>query len=236
MKRILTLFLCLSVIYSCSKRLVFVSSAKRQKILSESGFIPNKDTIMNSTRPELSQYNIKNGCNIADIGFSTGWFEGVLELTYDSINVNAVEISNYYIRRLKIVVDGYSDLRAYKSDNKINAIKGTINKTNLKPNSMDLVLMRETFHHVSRKNEILKDIYDILKPEGRLIIHEPYSDSTYYSKLCNSEIIDKAGIVEILKLNQFKLIEETRITRKPGNVPSWWNAENVEGIILTFSK
>jgi len=134
MKRILTLFLCLSVIYSCSKRLVFVSSAKRQKILSESGFIPNKDTIMNSTRPELSQYNIKNGCNIADIGFSTGWFEGVLELTYDSINVNAVEISNYYIRRLKIVVDGYSDLRAYKSDNKINAIKGTINKTNLKPN------------------------------------------------------------------------------------------------------
>jgi SAM-dependent methyltransferase len=54
-----------------------------------------------------------------------------------------------------------------------NISVGSITATNVKANSMDVVLVENVFHHISEYSDALAEIHRILKPKGSLCFIEP---------------------------------------------------------------
>ena len=231
-------FFAIGVLFflSCSRYILPVKESKRKKILDQSGFITDTDSILRTTNEELTAYQIRDGERVADIGFSTGWLEGLMVLKYDSLKIYGVELSNEYLRNLKVVTEAYSGLRKIKGSSDVIGIKGKKGYTNLAGGFFDKVIVRETFHHFSDKNKMLKDVFRILKPTGRLIIHEPFTDSSFYSVQCKERIFSPIEVERVAKENKFSLESKYILFRQPGNVPSWHKTEIIKGIILIFKK
>jgi ubiquinone/menaquinone biosynthesis C-methylase UbiE len=53
---------------------------------------------------------------------------------------------------------------------KISIISGSAQKTGLKDNSQDLVVMIRVMHHLPQPQAVLKELHRILKPGGKLIL------------------------------------------------------------------
>jgi len=70
---------------SCS--LFKMSESKKENIIFNSGFIPNADLMLSASKEELSIYNFIPKEVIADIGFGSGWLEGLIVLQYDSLTL-----------------------------------------------------------------------------------------------------------------------------------------------------
>jgi len=54
----------------------------------------------------------------------------------------------------------------------IEGVRGTIDNPNLAPNSIDAALMVDAYHEFSHPYEMIKGIYDALKPGGRIFLLE----------------------------------------------------------------
>ena len=228
------------LIFSCSNKKL--SDSKIEDAIKYSGFIPYKDSMLLAAKPELDIYNFKSGETIADIGFGTGWLEGITLLKYDSLTFYANEIDNYSLHRLDLRINKYLELRGKDNTNKLVKVKGTKRRTNLPETTFDKVVLRETLHHFSYQTEMLHDIWKILKPKGKLYIHEPLVDSTYYSKSCRSTIYSREDLLFIFEANapyHFKLVKEHDLIDFGGNVPPWWTKGNFEKVpkkIYVFTK
>lgn len=61
---------------------------------------------------------------------------------------------------------------AKEKNNKVNIINGYSNNINLKDSSMDLIIMRDSFHHIADKEKTLKECKRVLKPHGKILIYE----------------------------------------------------------------
>ena len=48
----------------------------------------------------------------------------------------------------------------------------SINNIDLKDSSIDIIIMRDSFHHINKKEETLKECRRILKKEGKILIYE----------------------------------------------------------------
>ncbi len=95
---------------------------------------------------------------ILDIGGGTG------TLANELINLGAnVTILDPEVKMTNI---------AKEKNNKVNIINGCSNNINLKDSSIDLIIMRDSFHHISDKEETLKECKRLLKYKGKILIYE----------------------------------------------------------------
>ncbi len=109
---------------------------------------------------------IEPGSVVADIGAGTGLFEPLLsEAVGADGKVLAVDIVPKF---LSLVIGKARELEIEN----IETVLGTATSTNLKPNSVDLVFICDTYHHFEFPKKYLASIHQALRPGGQIYLIE----------------------------------------------------------------
>ncbi|MGE3610561.1 MAG: class I SAM-dependent methyltransferase [Bacteriovoracaceae bacterium] len=140
----------------------------------ESIFSKNDRDVIAFKKQILTQLNLKKNDNVADVGAGTGVFVTDLSKAVGAKGeVYAVDISPKFIEHLNHKV------KKEKLSN-VKVVTGEFNSTTLNANSVNVILVVDTYHHFENPALMLADFRKILKKNGRLVIVD-------YDKSLNSE-------------------------------------------------
>ena len=118
---------------------------------------------------ELLALGIRPGERVADIGAGFGIVSHLL--AYAGVEVTPTEL-----RTRRGVLD---TLRAHMPSDvtaNFHVRTGSRRWAGLTPNSYDAVLVRNTLHHLAKRELLVGQLRDALREDGRLLIVEPYTD------------------------------------------------------------
>ena len=117
--------------------------------------------------PELMRLaGIKDGDRVADVGCHEGYFTFHLSKQVgEDGQVYAVDVSEYRLDNLK------EHLKERKTTN-VKVILGDYDNPKLPKETLDVVMVMDTYHEMEEYMEILDHIKKALKPGGRLLILE----------------------------------------------------------------
>jgi ubiquinone/menaquinone biosynthesis C-methylase UbiE len=149
----------------------------------------------------LAALHIEPGNTVCDMGCGNGFYTLPLaKLVGDDGRVIAVDIQREMLGLLQ------DRAVAEKLDN-IELVLGTVVDPQLKPNSIDLVLMVDVYHEFSHPEQMLQAIRTSLKPTGRVALVEfRMEDPRVPIKKLHK--MSKQQILKELEPNGFKLVEE----------------------------
>jgi len=153
---------------------------------------------------ELKFYDIKVTDKIGEVGAGTGRFSLVLKLILTEIELFVNELKRYdlaYIERTLSV-----NKVKFNSDN-ISLIKGNKKSTNLEGQLLDKLILRNSFHHFSKKEKMLNSIKMSMKEDGELFLCEKTIELAKNDSFCK-KAMKSDKIKEIMKLNGFSLIDQ----------------------------
>jgi ubiquinone/menaquinone biosynthesis C-methylase UbiE len=115
--------------------------------------------------------NISQGSQVADVGCHEGYMTMKLSKVVAATGkVYAVDVEQSKLDRLK----NHLEDREIKN---VKLVKGDYDDPKLPENSLDAVIILDTYHEMDDHDEILKHIKTALKPGGRLLLCEPIAES-----------------------------------------------------------
>lgn len=167
----------------------------------------NRDVVVHK-EAILNYLPIKKGYVIADVGAGTGMFEkGLSQKTGPKGKVYAVEIAPAFVQYMK---------ERFQKENlkNVEVVLSDENTTTLKENSVDMIVVIDTYHHFEYPKNMLKEFYKILKKNGHLVIVD--FNRTTDSRPWVLEHIKKTKeeyVQEIIK-NDFVFVREAKIPFK----------------------
>ena len=119
----------------------------------------------------IKQLNIKQGHRVADVGCHEGYMTVKLSKEVGpNGSVYAVDLSQAKLDKLK------AHLVTRKITNVVS-VKGDNDDPKLPVNTLDAVLILDSYHEMRSHDKILQLIKASLKPAGRLVICEPIADA-----------------------------------------------------------
>ena len=118
----------------------------------------------------IRQLNLKPGSQVADIGCHEGYMTFKLSTVVGEKGlVYAVDVEQNKLDRLEI------NKKQAKVKN-VLAVKGDYDDPMLSVNSLDAVIVVDTYHEMDDHDAILKHVMKALKPGGRLVLCEPIAE------------------------------------------------------------
>jgi ubiquinone/menaquinone biosynthesis C-methylase UbiE len=151
----------------------------------------------------IEKLNIKGGSKVADIGSHEGYFTMKLsKVVGENGKVYAVDISKDKIEKLKRHL-------TERNIHNVDAILGEEDNPNLPDNSLDAVLIVDTYHEMDEHQQILAHVKSALKPKGRLLLCEPIAEERKQSTRAEQERKHELGmtyVLEDLRQAGFKII------------------------------
>lgn len=156
---------------------------------------------------ELNRYfPIEQGTAVADLGAGNGdWSLLIAEAVGTDGRVIATEVDE----------DLVNDMNSRFSDQaNISVVLGEQNRTGLEADCCDAILIRLVYHHFEEPEEILTDIWNALRPEGRVAV----IDFTPGNNLPRSNVPEFRGghgvepdtVVEEMTAQGFDLIDRVQ--------------------------
>jgi len=148
----------------------------------------------------LSDY-VKPGMTVMDIGCAMGFFSvPMAQMVGKNGKVYCIDIQQKMLDKL---------LKRAKQAGVKQEIEPTLVENNSlglenKNNTIDFALLFAAMHEMSDQEEIVKDIYRLLKPNGKVLLSEP---------LNHVSDIDFTKIRILFQNNGFKVLEEPHIKR-----------------------
>ena len=135
----------------------------------------------------LDEAGIKEGFHILDYGCGPGGYvTAASKLVGKSGKVYALDIHPLAIQKVKDIVCKYNlqNVETICSDC----------KTGLPDNSIDVVLLYDTFHDLSHPNRVLKELDRVLKPKGILSFSDHHmEENEIITKLTNKGLFRLSG-------------------------------------------
>lgn len=118
----------------------------------------------------ISHLNLKPGSNVADVGCHEGYMTIKLS-TVVGINgkVLSVDVEQSKLDKLKVHLEK-------RNITNVTLIKGNYDDPKLPANSLEAVIILDTYHEMDDHDKILQHIRTALKPGGRLILCEPIAE------------------------------------------------------------
>lgn len=112
----------------------------------------------------IGHCKLKPGMAVADVGAGTGLFTRLFAVEVgDKGKVYAVDIA-------KIFLDHIARTAKEQKLTNIEPVLCTATSCELKPNSVDLVYVCDTYHHFEFPSRTLASIHKALKPGGQLVV------------------------------------------------------------------
>lgn len=142
------------------------------------------------------------GSQAADIGCHEGYMTFKLSKVVGRTGkVYAVDVEDSKVKKVQ-------SLAAESKIQNVTAIKGDYDDPKLPLNSLDAVIILDTYHEMDDHDEILRHILRALKPGGRLLVCEPIAESRRNSKRSEQEAKHELGMsfaLDDLKKAGFKI-------------------------------
>ncbi len=136
----------------------------------------------------IRQLGLARGSRVADIGCHEGYMTMKLsESVGHSGKVYAVDVEQEKLDRLKKGLEK-------RNIGNVVPIKGEYDNPHLPDNTLDAVIILDTYHEMTAHDEMLQHIKKALKPGGRLILCEAIADSRRTSTRQEQERKHELGI------------------------------------------
>jgi len=84
---------------------------------------------------------------------------------------------------------------------------GDKSSPNFEENEMDIIIIRNSFHHFKKKDKMLKSISSALKSNGILYIKDPVKELDTDGAMCHQAMY-KQALVDVVTKNGFKMEAE----------------------------
>ena len=157
---------------------------------------------------KLDQFSFDN---LLDIGCGTGNLLSLISSKYDT-NLAGIDFSPEMLEIAHSKLGNKADLRLGNSEN-----------LPFEYESFDMVICTDSFHHYPHPDNVLKGIKNVLKPEGNLLIADPYAPTPFrqmanlFFRLKNGgdvKIYSKAEILKLFNNNGFNVVEWNKLRGK----------------------
>jgi precorrin-6B methylase 2 len=153
----------------------------------------------------IKELNLKASSKVADVGCHEGYITVKLsKLVGNAGKVFSVDVDQSKLDKLK------SNLKELQIVN-AEVVKGAYDNPKLTINSLDAVIILDTYHEMDDHDKILQHIKSSLKPSGRLVICEPIADERRKSTREEQERKHELGMnfaLEDLKKAGFKILKQ----------------------------
>jgi tRNA A58 N-methylase Trm61 len=154
----------------------------------------------------IKELNIKMGARVADIGCHEGYMTVKLsKVVGASGKVFSIDVDQSKLDKLK------ANLQELQISN-ATPVKGDYDNPKLPMNSLDAVIVLDTYHEMDDHDKILQHIKASLKSGGRLVNCEPIADERRKSTREEQERKHELGMnfaLEDLKKAGFKILKQT---------------------------
>ena len=116
----------------------------------------------------ISLLDIRENMNFLDIGCGTGWALGqIAKLIDDNGSFYGVDLSAKMIEKAK---------DNFKVKENFHFIKSNAESIPLDDNLFDIIICTNSFHHYLHPDRALKEMYRLLKTDGKVYILDPTAD------------------------------------------------------------
>ena len=154
---------------------------------------------------------------IADLGTGTGYFTFRIADLVPQGKIYAVDIQPE-------MLDVVSHIKKENNITNVETILGTEDNPNLPENSVDLALMVDAYHEFAYPREMMSNLYDALKPGGRVVLVEYRKENPMIMikplhKMSQKQVKKemKAVNLKYLKTQQFLPEQHFMVFQKPSN-------------------
>ena len=146
---------------------------------------------------------------IADIGAGSGLFSRLfVKKVGPTGKVFALDIIESFVDHINKTA----------RENNLNNLYGIVSNENslgLKPNSIDMAFLCDTYHHLEYPYKVLESVKRALRDKGRLIIIEFEKNRNLVPPHIYRELrTDKIGTIAEVETSGFRLIEEIKLLKQ----------------------
>ncbi|HTH56819.1 MAG TPA: methyltransferase domain-containing protein [Cyclobacteriaceae bacterium] len=134
---------------------------------------------------------------VADVGSGEGWLDAGLGVYVDSVQFYLEDIDSSLMKSKKLTeaLTAYVSLKGKPISSVYRRAVGTEKSTGLPENTFDKVLLIDSFHHFTFTEEMLADLFRILKVGGKLVVYDPVARKTGEKyRLCKKKIYTEKEI------------------------------------------
>lgn len=132
--------------------------------------------------------NLKIGDQAADIGCHEGYMTFKLsKVVGPEGKVYAVDVEESKVKKVE-------SLAAESKIKNITPIKGDYDNPKLPLNTLNAVIILDTYHEMDDHDEVLQHVFKALKPGGRLLLCEPIAESRRKSSRSEQESRHELGM------------------------------------------
>jgi ubiquinone/menaquinone biosynthesis C-methylase UbiE len=166
----------------------------------------SKPWLYSLQKKAVSYIKLKKDLHILDIGCGTGDSLVLLNKLNKNLHLYGLDISEKMLKRADKKLKEKAILKL-----------GDVEKLPFKDNLFDYVITTEAFHHFPNPDLALKDIFRVLKKNGKLILTDITFKSNFIKRLFkllepgHVKIYTKEEFKELFARNKFKLIKQEKI-------------------------
>lgn len=175
--------------------------------LYSEGFIdinqPNENIPSPSIMEEMAWADIRDSMWVAEIGAGSGMISYFLARHHPNLQIfyNDVDWKVLQFAKWAVSLDS-----AVNHPLRIFPGVGVKKSTRLESFQFDRILIRDSFHHFSKMEEMLTSIRKSMTAQSQLIVNEPMGELTV-GEGCK-EVLSSEGVRTILKAAKFRILEE----------------------------
>ncbi|MBS1634470.1 MAG: class I SAM-dependent methyltransferase [Bacteroidetes bacterium] len=168
----------------------------------------------------LTQFDLRAHDTIISLGCGNGWREFELSLLTNDLNfyledLDSLSLNQRNITRAKTEFAGE---RKSPLTNTFRAVYGTSQTIPLRDAFADKVMIMNAYHHFDNKDIMLKEIYRVLLPHGKLIItdHVSLTESKESSYGCDRTyfLLNEKDLVDQIEKAGLKLLSVSRMEKR----------------------
>jgi ubiquinone/menaquinone biosynthesis C-methylase UbiE len=197
-----------------------LNAQKMQKVEGHCGYYyKTMEDFYYQKQVELDFYRFIPGQTVASIGAQCGNWEATFASSTDSIQfyLEDIDTSFFNDRQVAFAWHYYDSLRGSPMTSTYTMITGTEESTLLPENTFDKIIIINSFHEFTKRDEMLADIKKKLKPGGILYIDEtvPKRKGQLHGA-CKKPMLTSEEMISILIKNGYEYVDGLEILFRKG--------------------
>lgn len=163
-----------------------------RSILQKIFFRPSHDKL-------LAVAKLKPGCRVLDIGCGTGLFARRLVTERSDIEVVGLDLSEGMLSKARTNCSGFDRIRLVQGDSE---------QLPFDDSSFDVVTCVHSFHHYPHQDQVVREMYRVLRPDGQLLIVDGNRDQWWGWLVFDLVVTTIEGMVHHCSRKQFSALYE----------------------------